>query len=64
MSLIWTSVIVGNDSSVKDLTFAVLMSANDGSINVKANWDKVEHFMQVRVASIATQQPLDTCLSD
>ncbi|KUI73839.1 hypothetical protein VM1G_09262 [Cytospora mali] len=35
-----------NDSSVKDLTFAVLMSANDGSVNVKANWDKVELFMK------------------
>ncbi|ROW12941.1 hypothetical protein VPNG_04731 [Cytospora leucostoma] len=33
-----------DDASVKDLTFAVLMSANDGYI--KPNWEKVEELMK------------------
>ncbi|KAK7747965.1 hypothetical protein SLS53_001217 [Cytospora paraplurivora] len=35
-----------DDASVQDLTFAVMMSANDGNINIKANWDKVEEIMK------------------
>ncbi|ROW06422.1 hypothetical protein VMCG_04429 [Cytospora schulzeri] len=35
-----------NDTSVKDLTFAVIMSSNDGNVNIKANWDRVEQLMQ------------------
>lgn len=45
--MILTPVSEGNDASNKDLTFAVLMSANDGNVNVKANWEKVEQYMKV-----------------
>lgn len=33
---------------MKDLTFAVLMSSNNGNVNIKANWEKVEQYMKVR----------------
>ncbi|PSR83131.1 hypothetical protein BD289DRAFT_453983 [Coniella lustricola] len=35
----------GDDTAIKDLTFAVLMSANNGQITVNANWDKVTETM-------------------
>lgn len=31
----------GDDAAVKDLTMAVLMSANNGNLNISANWDIV-----------------------
>ncbi|KAJ4409964.1 hypothetical protein N0V82_009366 [Gnomoniopsis sp. IMI 355080] len=34
-----------DDAAVKDLTMAVLMSANNGDLNISANWDKVTETM-------------------
>lgn len=31
----------GDDAAVKDLTMAILMSTNEGNINISANWDQV-----------------------
>lgn len=43
-----TPVLAGSDAAMKDLTFAVLMSSNNGNVNIKANWEKVEQYMKVR----------------
>lgn len=40
------SHLPGTDAAVKDLTFAILISNNNGGINVNANWDKVTETME------------------
>lgn len=48
IQLILTPVLAGSETAMKDLTFAVLMSSNNGNVNIKANWEKVEQYMKVR----------------